>query len=260
MRPHRCLVQSISVPFGLGPSSPVRSRFICPLVSQSWNLTPNPEAVKTMLGTKIREEAMRAYLFSVSGHYDAISLKTLATKFELDESKEKCALGLAVPCLPRSLVRCHVDPADLHRSVTGFIMYLRCCFDATKYRTLRGTHPKHPVLISVGRVHGLTSKMIFVRELHGSHDQPSSTITMRQQEPTGLQRLALNFAERVRLTFDVLAQELCLTPGRVLTRAFDSCARSASLWRTTSACWTSSMAAMATKTVLRATCASDGGK
>jgi hypothetical protein len=40
-----------------------------------------------MLATKIREEAMRAYLFSVSGHYDAISIKTLATKFELEESE-----------------------------------------------------------------------------------------------------------------------------------------------------------------------------
>jgi hypothetical protein len=52
-------------------------------------------------------------------------------------------------------------------------------------------------LFTSGRVHGLTSKMIFVRELHGSHDQPTHTITMRQQEPTALQRLALNFAESV---------------------------------------------------------------
>eukprot|EP00045_Choanoeca_perplexa_P010463 m.105791 g.105791 ORF g.105791 m.105791 type:complete len:927 (+) comp15291_c0_seq1:67-2847(+) len=100
---------------------------------RSWDLTPDAAAVKAMLATKIREEAMRAYLFSVSGHYDAIGIKTLASKFELDES----------------------------------------------------------------RVHGLTSKMIFTRELHGSHDQPTHTIIMRQQEPTALQRLALNFAESV---------------------------------------------------------------
>lgn len=45
-------------------------------------------------------------------------------------------------------------------------------------------------------VHSLVSKMIINEELHASWDQPTQSIIMQRAEPTKLQYLALQFAEK----------------------------------------------------------------
>jgi translation initiation factor 3 subunit C len=50
--------------------------------------------------------------------------------------------------------------------------------------------------MSKNEVHSVVSKMIINREIHASWDQPTGTIVMRKVEPTSLQMLALQFAEK----------------------------------------------------------------
>ena len=45
-------------------------------------------------------------------------------------------------------------------------------------------------------VHSIVSKMIINRDLHASWDQPTETLVLRKVEPTNLQLMALQFAER----------------------------------------------------------------
>lgn len=51
-----------------------------------WNLFHQPNKVREMLKHKIKEESLRAYLFTYSHVYDSISLLTLSEMFELDGS------------------------------------------------------------------------------------------------------------------------------------------------------------------------------
>lgn len=50
--------------------------------------------------------------------------------------------------------------------------------------------------MSKNEVHSVVSKMMIHRELHASWDQPTETIVLRKVQPTGLQVLALEFAEK----------------------------------------------------------------
>jgi hypothetical protein len=100
---------------------------------KAWARLQNAATMKDILLQRIKQEGLRAFLFTVSGHYDSISLAALAGKFELD----------------------------------------------------------------LARVHGVVSKMIFTRELRASHDQPTKAIIFHKASPSVLQRLALNFAEKV---------------------------------------------------------------
>uniref|UniRef100_A0A1I8GZN5 Eukaryotic translation initiation factor 3 subunit C n=1 Tax=Macrostomum lignano TaxID=282301 RepID=A0A1I8GZN5_9PLAT len=52
-----------------------------------WNLFFQSENVKTMLESKIKEEAMRTYLFTFSSIYDTLSMSCLAEQFELELSQ-----------------------------------------------------------------------------------------------------------------------------------------------------------------------------
>lgn len=54
--------------------------------SKVWNLFHRPEKVREMLNLKIREESLRAYLFTYSHVYDSISLAILSEIFNLDHS------------------------------------------------------------------------------------------------------------------------------------------------------------------------------
>ena len=45
-------------------------------------------------------------------------------------------------------------------------------------------------------VHSVISKMIIGEELSASHDQPTQTIVIHKSEPTPLQTLALQFADK----------------------------------------------------------------
>jgi translation initiation factor 3 subunit C len=48
-----------------------------------WKLLPNDKEIKELLRRKLQEEGLRTYLFTYSAYYDAISLKELASLFEL---------------------------------------------------------------------------------------------------------------------------------------------------------------------------------
>jgi len=50
--------------------------------------------------------------------------------------------------------------------------------------------------LSTTAVHGVVSKMIIGEELQASHDQPTQTIVLHKEEPSRLQNLALQFAEK----------------------------------------------------------------
>lgn len=54
--------------------------------SKVWNLFHRPEKVREMLNLKIREESLRAYLFTYSHVYDSISLSVLSEIFNLDHA------------------------------------------------------------------------------------------------------------------------------------------------------------------------------
>jgi len=51
-----------------------------------WNLFHQPDKVREMLKQKIKEESLRAYIFTYSHIYDSISLLTLSEMFELEGS------------------------------------------------------------------------------------------------------------------------------------------------------------------------------
>lgn len=51
-------------------------------------------------------------------------------------------------------------------------------------------------------MHCIAAKMIHNRELFGSLDQPTQTIFMRKEEPSSLQLMALNFAEKISQLVD----------------------------------------------------------
>jgi len=97
-----------------------------------WALLPNADAIKANLRRKIQEEGLCTYLFSYSHFYDSLSLKDLASMFELEPN----------------------------------------------------------------RVHSLVSKMMISEDLHASWDQPTGAIVMHRVEPTKLQYLAMQFAEK----------------------------------------------------------------
>ncbi|RWS28477.1 eukaryotic translation initiation factor 3 subunit C-like protein, partial [Leptotrombidium deliense] len=101
--------------------------------SKVWNLFHQPDKVREMLVQKIREESLRAYLFTYSHIYDSISLLTLSEMFDLEKPT----------------------------------------------------------------VHSIISKMIMNEELMASLDEPTQTLIMHRTEPSRIQGLALQLADKV---------------------------------------------------------------
>lgn len=52
-----------------------------------WELVPQANKIKTMLEEQIQEEGLRTYLFTYAPFYDTLSIKELASMFELTERK-----------------------------------------------------------------------------------------------------------------------------------------------------------------------------
>ncbi|KAK9454119.1 eukaryotic translation initiation factor 3 subunit 8 N-terminus-domain-containing protein [Dipodascopsis uninucleata] len=52
-----------------------------------WDLIPDSEVLKTMLGEKIQEEGLRTYLFTYAPFYETLSIKSLAAMFDLSVQK-----------------------------------------------------------------------------------------------------------------------------------------------------------------------------
>ncbi|GAO47560.1 hypothetical protein G7K_1764-t2 [Saitoella complicata NRRL Y-17804] len=50
-----------------------------------WDLMPNTEEIKTMLGEKIQEEGLRTYLFTYASFYETMSIASLSEMFDLSE-------------------------------------------------------------------------------------------------------------------------------------------------------------------------------
>lgn len=51
-----------------------------------WNLFPEHSRIKTMLEVKIKEEALRTYLFTYAPHYDSMSLDQLMSMFTISST------------------------------------------------------------------------------------------------------------------------------------------------------------------------------
>ena len=52
-----------------------------------WKLLPEPEATRAFMKAQIQREGLRAFLIAHYAHYDSISLKALAERFELPEAE-----------------------------------------------------------------------------------------------------------------------------------------------------------------------------
>jgi translation initiation factor 3 subunit C len=100
-----------------------------------WNLFHRPEKVRSMLEGKIREESLRAYLFTYSHVYDSISLDILSKMLDLEKAT----------------------------------------------------------------VHSIVSKMMTNEELMASLDEPTQTLVMHRTEPSRIQGLALQLADKINL-------------------------------------------------------------
>lgn len=98
-----------------------------------WNLFHLADKVRNMLELKIREESLRAYLFTYSNVYDSISIEILAEMFKLEKSG----------------------------------------------------------------VHSIISKMIINEELMASLDEPTQTVVMHRTEPSRIQGLSLQLADKI---------------------------------------------------------------
>jgi len=105
-----------------------------------WNLIPNDggEKVKEMLSVRIKEEAVRTYIFTGASAYNSLSLAHLCEMFDMD---------------------------------------------ATSIRRI-------------------ISRMIFNKETSASWEHPADTLILHKTEPTQLQTLSLNVAEKVAALVD----------------------------------------------------------
>lgn len=63
------------------------------------------------------------------------------------------------------------------------------------------------------RVHAIVSRMVADEALPGSHDQPSGTLVIHHEEPTRLQSLAAQFADKAALLVDLNERALALRTG-----------------------------------------------
>jgi translation initiation factor 3 subunit C len=117
-----------------------------------WNLVPGDgaaDSIKTMLGSKIKLEGLRTYLFAFSAQYDSLSLNQLCAMFEMSKNE----------------------------------------------------------------VHSVVSKMMINRELYASWDQPTETIVLRKVEPSPVQVMALQFAEKASHLVEANERLLDATSG-----------------------------------------------
>uniref|UniRef100_A0A7S2S795 Eukaryotic translation initiation factor 3 subunit C n=1 Tax=Mucochytrium quahogii TaxID=96639 RepID=A0A7S2S795_9STRA len=98
-----------------------------------WELFPESEKVREMLGRKVKDEALKTYMLTYSSNYDSIKLSYLCELFDMDSN----------------------------------------------------------------RIHSIISKMMMTGDLNGSWDQPTGSIILHKREPTHLQALSLQFADKV---------------------------------------------------------------
>eukprot|EP00696_Hemimastix_kukwesjijk_P012527 gnl/Hemi2/25765_TR8666_c0_g2_i1.p1 gnl/Hemi2/25765_TR8666_c0_g2~~gnl/Hemi2/25765_TR8666_c0_g2_i1.p1 ORF type:complete len:872 (-),score=362.83 gnl/Hemi2/25765_TR8666_c0_g2_i1:108-2456(-) len=67
------------------------------------------------------------------------------------------------------------------------------------YQSLSLSHLAEMFELPNNQIHSIVSKMMLNQELHASWDQPTSCIIMHRVEPTRLQNLALQFAEKATI-------------------------------------------------------------
>ena len=63
------------------------------------------------------------------------------------------------------------------------------------------------------QVYSIVSKLMMDEKLHGSWDQPTSTIVMHNAEPSRLQSLAMQFADKAATMVDLNERALTLRTG-----------------------------------------------
>jgi len=87
------------------------------------------------------------------------------------------------PCLSRS----SLTYSSYLRIMVFFLCCCTCAHATDQFRRACWGEP----------VHGLVSKMIFNKEIQASWDQPTGTLVLHKAQPSRLQLLALQLAEKV---------------------------------------------------------------
>jgi len=170
---------------------------ICAMLLEIPNMAQNAyDPRKKIISRKFRQYYDNSKLFTGPPESTRDVIVSAARSLAKGEWKKCEQLLLSLPVwnlLPKTdqvkaMLRGRIQEEGLR---TFFFTY------ATHYDSLSLEHLSQMFELPKSSVHSVVSKMIINEELHASWDQPSGSIIMHKVEPTRLQYLSLQFADKV---------------------------------------------------------------